>query len=169
MIFKKKGMSDVVANMLIILLTITSVVIVANIVIPFVNRSLESTSCFEYRDYFKFDESFGYNCFDESNDRYLISIKTDSNSEKVEGFSLRFLEDGGSSSTIIIKNNTISSEVKMLEDIANGKIIIPGEKYSALTYNYSSNLLYDRVEVYPMIRESKICDLSDSIKLIKCG
>ncbi len=169
MIVKKKGMSDVVANMLIILLTITAVVIVGNIVIPFVNRSLESTSCFEYRDYFKFDQSFGYNCYDESNDRYLITIKTDSNSEKVEGFSLRFLEDGGSSNLVAVKNNTIYNEVKMLEDVANGKLIIPGEKYSALTYNYSSNLIYERVEIYPVIKENKICDLSDSIKLIKCN
>ncbi len=162
----KRGLSDVVSNMLIILLTISAVIIVGNIVIPFVNRSLESTSCFEFRDHFKFDDSFGYNCYDDS-ERYVISVKANGNVTNVEGLSLRFL-GGDISDTITIKEGLTLSNLKMFDESIGSGLIVPGASYSALTYNYSSNQDYDRVEVYPIIAGDKLCDQSDSMRLVEC-
>ena len=165
---EKRGLSDVVSNILIILLTISAVVIVGNVVVPFVNRSLESTSCFDFRDHFKFDDEFGYNCRESVNDRYVISVKINAeNTDKIEGFSLRFL-GGDKSETVTIKEGISLTNVKMFDDIGSGMLEVPGAAYSSLTYNYSSNIEYDKVEIYPIISEDKLCDQSDSMRLIKC-
>ena len=50
MIFNKKGLSTVVATMLIILLTLTAGSILITIVVPYVKNSLDSTECFKFRD-----------------------------------------------------------------------------------------------------------------------
>ena len=85
---KKRGLSGVVATALLLLITISAVVIVANFIIPFVNKSLESTSCFKFRDYFSFEEGDGFNCHNQES-IYSMSVKTrtdDKDADKIKGF-----------------------------------------------------------------------------------
>ena len=50
---RKRGLSNVVSTILLVLLTFSAVVIVAGILIPFVRDSLnEGSECLDYRDYF---------------------------------------------------------------------------------------------------------------------
>lgn len=159
--------------MLLILLTIVAFTIISSVIVSFTERSLEKTKCFEFRDYFLFDESFGYNCYDDDANRYILSIKArsdNSNAELVKGFSLRLLSET-SSVSVTVKDEEPSGEIKMFdESIGDGNLVIPisGGKYSSLTYNYTSTENYDKMEVYPLIEEDKICEMSDSIKLTKC-
>ena len=152
MIIEKRGLSSVIATALLILLTIIAVTMIAAFVVPFVRNSLEETSCFEFRDYFKFDESLGYNCYqDNANDRwYLTTIraKTDESiAGKVDGFALRFVK----------------------QDAVERIDVLNGRPASVLGYNYSSSNYYEKAEIYAIIENDKICDMSDSIKLTKCG
>ncbi len=177
----KRGLSAVLATVFIILLTVTAVVIVSQFAIPFVRDSLEGTSCFKYRDYFKFDEEFSFNCYKPGNPKeYKLSLKTNPDNvdtSKVIGFDFRFLEEGtatsvGTAKSVHIRNKAIqSSEIYMFHNpnpTANFNIPLAEGTYSTITYIYKTNTLYGKVEVYPVLEEEKLCDPSDSIKLIQC-
>ena len=169
MIFNKKGLSTVVATMLIILLTLTAGSILITIVVPYVKNSLDSTECFKFRDYYSFDESLGYSCYDEANNRYVMSIKVrtdETDANKIKGLDLRFLSDA-KADVVEIKEGAFTPNVEMLD---GGELVVPvaGGKYRAVTYNYTTNEAYDKVEVYPISTDGKICDKSDSIKISKC-
>ncbi len=168
-----RGMSSVVASVLLILITISAVAIISTFIIEFTDKSLKSTECFDFRDYFSFDQSFDYNCRDESNGIYLISVKSrpdNSSSEFIDGLSLRFMGDGNTATEHIIGGTPTGIIEMMDERIGNGRLVIPksGSRYSALTYNYSSNEIYNKIEVYALLKGGKICDMSDSIEIVPC-
>lgn len=170
----KKGLSAVIATVLLILLTVSAVAIVSTFLIPFVNRSLENTSCFEFKEYFKFDDSFGYSCYIENGIRknYFLTVRAkpdNSSANKIEGFSLRFL-GGGFANTVEVIDGRPFSDIEVIGNVGQSNLFVPshGGRFSVLTYNYTSNNLYDKVEIYPIIKDNKICDQSDSIKLTEC-
>lgn len=184
MIKEKKGMSPVVATVLLVLLTISAVAIISNFLIPFTDKSLEGTECLNYKDYFTFDLSFDYNCYDAANKRYIFTIRAspdNSSSDKIEGFGLRLVDLGSGSATNVkafrgvveaSQENIDFGGIKMFNpDVGSGKIIIPssGGRYSVLSYSYSSeNDKYTNVEVYPILKGEKICEKSDSIEIVNC-
>lgn len=172
MVLKKRGLSAVVATVLLILLSVSAIVIVAGFIIPFVKKSLEGTNCFEYRDYFKFDESFGFDCYSENGGvyNYMLTVKPradNTGAESIIGFGLKFMAEGGGTTANFIGGAAPSGSIKMFN---GGNIIIPvsGGAYSTLTYNYTAGSKYTRVEIYPILKENRICDVSDSTKLKEC-
>lgn len=175
---KKRGLSVVVASTLLILLAVSGVVIIGGYLIPFTRDSLVDTACFDFRDYFSFDDSFGFNCYSQNSAdyNYIFSVRAradNSNSERVIGLNVRFLTSGSDRSSIAtVKKGVISGGLKMHGSIPPD-IPKAGGAYASLSYDYaSSNVLYETVEVYPIIQDpknpdGKICEKSDSVKLIK--
>ena len=169
---KKRGLSGVVATALLLLITISAVVIAANFIIPFVNKSLESTSCFKFRDYFSFEEGDGFNCHNQES-IYSMSVKTrtdDKDADKIKGFIIRFKNNVTTESINVTDGASSTATFKMFEEVEEvGKLVIPkaGGDYSLLSYNYNSNVNYTIAEIYPILN-GKICDMSDSIKLNNC-
>jgi len=179
MMIKKRGLSVVVASMLLILLAVSGVVIIGGYLIPFTRDSLDNTACFDFRDYFSFDDSLGFNCYSQSGGKnnYVFSVRAradNSSAEKVIGLNVRFLTLGGDGSSIatVKKGSAIVGGLTMHGGISPD-IPKAGGAYSALSYDYASGVLYETVEVYPIIQDpknldGKVCEKSDSIKLIKC-
>lgn len=167
----KRGLSSVVATVLILLLTVSAVTILAQYVIPFIYESLEGTECFEFREYFKFDESFGYNCYEKVGDdyKYAVSVRAkgeNTSADDVEGFALRFIKENDAE-TVNVKKDAPQDAIKMLD--ITGNLIIPRiDDYSVLSYEYSSTIEYDKVEIYAIIKGDKICDMSDVTRVEKC-
>ena len=157
--------------MLIILLTLVAVSIVAGIVVPFVNKSLKSTSCFKAKDYLSFDDRSKYNCYDESNARYIIAVKSKLNEttkEGIKGFNLRFIKEDNVKVIGIIEGS-IDPNLKMFDQSISANLILPSAgKYPSLVYNYTSSETYEKVELYALMNDDRVCDKSDSIKLPKC-
>ena len=99
----------------------------------------------------------------------MITIRAtgeNSTSKDIKGFNLRFLKENGESYLLEIKEGVAPEGVMMM---GGGNLAVPlvGGNYSVLSYNYTSSIKYDEVEVYPLM--DKICDISDSIKLSGCG
>lgn len=188
---QKRGLSDVVATVLIILLTVLAVTIVARFVIPYVSNSLsQGGECFQYKDYYKFQESLDYkgknlhfNCYNETSKIYGMAIgafksgdTSDTNLSKVNETSVNLnivfvRSDTGESTTVEIrKEKGVSMNdggVRMLnQNIASLKVPNVGE---VQTYVYNSSTLYNAIEVYPVLGNGRVCEKSDRIDLIKCS
>jgi len=169
----KKGISSVVATVSLILLTFAAVVIVAGFVVPFVRDNLDSGSeCFPYRDYFTFEEEYGYNCYNitAGEKSQWVSVRTGSIDEEKEkrviGFKLSFVRQGGSD-VVDIDEVGSANNVMMLNGSSALTIPKSGE---VRTYIYAKNESFSSVEIFPKLEEGKVCAKSDSIKLDNlCG
>jgi len=167
-----RGVSPVVATVLLILLTIGAVGIIAGIVIPFVKDGLtKSTACLEYRDFFQFADEFAYNCYQPGNEGVLhaVSVRAQASSDvsaEVKGFELVFLKSGASKKVGVVNGTDVSSELYMLDNSESKLVVpLPGEM---LTFIYSSAGAYAGVEIYPVLGSGKVCDKSDEVKLLLC-
>jgi len=108
----KRGISPIIATVLTIMITIAAVAIIAGFVVPFVKNSLQkSTECLPYKEYYLFDESFGYNCKDNANNLYAFSIKASFDkalSEKIEGIRLVLNDKRGFARSVELKKDDAS-------------------------------------------------------------
>ncbi len=180
----KKGVSPVVATVLLILITIAGISIIAGVLIPFISNNLESsTACIEYQNYYEFSNEFSFNCYKEypaggagtqayvAQKGHAITLRAGSDgevSEGIKGFEMIFLKTG-SSKKFVITNKTVVASVpgaQVLEGVSETfEIPKSGE---IMTYVVNDSSLYAGVEVYPVLDSGKVCDLSDSITLHLC-
>ncbi len=168
---KKRGLSPIIATVLILLLTVAAISLIASYLIPFIKKTLTlGTECINYREYFKFEDSFGYNCFNSTNNLHGVSIKTNVQglAEKdTEGLGLALIfTDDLTSKKVEIKDNGSIEQIKILGPIAPLEVVKPGE---ILTYVYNGTPnLYTKVEAYAILKSGRICDKSDEINLVPC-
>ena len=184
-IFGKKGISSIIATALILVLTVVAVSIVANYVIPFTTKSLESTECVKYKDYFIFDNSFEYNCFDPAaQDHYALTVKQNPSekSEDIIGFKLVLEKEGftelfevNSSIDQSCGSSTVKG-IKILDQAkicpASGKLKIPGEDgFKIITYllNTAGGTDYKKAKIYPILKDGRTCAESDNILINQCS
>lgn len=175
----KRGVSPVIATVLIILVTIAAAGIIAGIAVPFVRDGLDkSTECLEFKEYYNFEKSiefnnteYRYNCVKtvpvsgESVNRYGFSVrantvnKKDNLSDKLGGFNVVLYTEDGKSEVISVDenyDNVIESEGIPLE----GEI---------KTYYYDSDEFFINMEVYSRLNGGRVCELSDEIKISLCN
>jgi flagellin-like protein len=61
----KRGVSDVVATILVVLITVAAAGLLISFVLPFIQKSLNTgTECLKYKDYLKFAPDLKYTCYD---------------------------------------------------------------------------------------------------------
>jgi flagellin-like protein len=175
MIGNKKGLSEVVSTVLVIMITISAIAILAGFLVPFVKNSLtKGTECTDYNEYYTFDESFGYNCYNTStgDNIYLVSIKKSSDrvlENNSDEFRIVFKTKSGEQKPLVVKNGVASSNLA-------GSILLPDENNlrvpragGTLTYVYNgSSESYESAEVYPVLKSGRICEQKDFINLRKC-
>jgi len=171
----KKAVSEVIATMLIVLISVALIVVVAKFIIPFVKNSLtQSTECINYMNSYKFQESFysngnelRYNCFDKTN-HVGFSVKGDAsieNDSSLLGFDLILYEEGSSKKISIRKGD--SSEIKMLSGNTSIQIPLRGE-VRTYVYTKQGEGIFTSMEVHPVLASGRVCDVSDRIKLDVC-
>ncbi|MEM4259510.1 MAG: archaellin/type IV pilin N-terminal domain-containing protein [Candidatus Pacearchaeota archaeon] len=171
----KRGVSQVVATVLIILTTISAVAILYAFVVPFVKNSLtRSTECMPYQEFYTFDE-LGYNCYNST--LYALSIKTKfdkSLANNTEGLKIVLTERGGLNKIIDIRNGMQSSSEEggvWILNNANDKLRIAGAG-GVITYVYHAleGEEFITAEVYPVLKSGRICaDVKEEIKLVSCS
>jgi len=161
MIMNKRGISQIVAVVLIIVITITAFSIIASFTLSFVKNNLEKAKTCEFnKEYLKINDLLDFNCYDDSEGVYKISIE--SASEDLEGFNIVFIK-GSETKAISAKSGDLS-ELTMLDDTP---IEIP-KKGETLTYKYSSTEDYDSIKVYPTISNNVNCNFPAEKNLVKC-
>lgn len=165
----KRGLSTIIATILIILITITAVAIMASIIIPFTRNSLEdSTACLALQDSLQFDDPSNFNCYTSSNQgEYRLSVKARADEkidEELIGLVL-VLSSDTKSLPLKITSTELPSDVSIFRYIEGlSKIPTSGE---LRTYIYTTADSFTKAEVIP-ISKKKTCDPSDSIELKPC-
>ena len=176
MIKDKRGLSEVVSTVLIVMITISAIAILAGFLVPFVkDRLSKGSECTSYGEFYTFDESFKYNCYNATSgdNIYLVSIKKstdtalENNSDELR---IVFKTESGEQKTLPVKNGGISSNLA-------GSIVLYGENSlrvpkagGTLTYIYnaSSSEIYESAEVYSVLKSGRICEQKDFINLRRC-
>jgi hypothetical protein len=170
MIKTKKGVSPVIATILLVVVSIAAIAIIAGIIIPFVRDSLDdSKKCFEIRDYVTIDSGSAYTCYQNDSGDYFIniSVKRGVKETNIEGFMIA-ISGGGSSETFEIKNGTSDQRIKMLDGTSN--LVIP-TRGGTRTYslNTSTNLPeIGYAEISPILGGGGTCDSIGQVNIGKC-
>jgi flagellin-like protein len=186
MINSKRGLSAVIATVLLLLITISAVVIIAGVILPFITGNLESsTECVDFRGYFTFEEKFEfggdtlrYNCYqdadgDGSNELYGASIRAGVNKsgsvDELVGFDLVYIVKQGAAKTVKVRDGEESEGVLLLSGESVSVLRVPGPgEVRTYVYEESGGSEYEKVEVYPVLSNDRICDMSDEIELRRC-
>lgn len=169
----RKGLSEVIATVTLILLTVAAASLLAGFIVPYARTNLAKTECFSYKDYFYFDEENGYNCYNNSAATYklyAVSVGAQSSNTNapagVNGFRLAF-ESDNSSEVLELNNGSVQSSdnkgVRMLEGGEIIKLPVIGE---LKTYILNTTGTYSTVKVFPILKDGRTCgDPSDQLTL----
>lgn len=146
----KRGISAIVATVLIILITVASVTIVWTAIIPMIKTNLEvGTICLDAD--VLIDDSSGYTCYDA--DKNIVAVRVKKGSSDLNISEIQFvLSSGGISKEIVAPFGLGSNEKKMF--------------YVPLSINA------EEVSVAPVIsvgNSRKTCDVTDTVKLKDCN
>lgn len=136
----KRGISTVVATVLIVLITVAAVTILWAAISPLIDKNLQSgTSCVEAQSSLSIDANKQYTCFDAANDIIYYRIQRNSNDAALEGATLIYSINGTSDNVEtsvpkpngnIVLNNVTSSDINTTSDVTYSiaaKILIEGE------------------------------------------
>ena len=164
---EKRGVSPVIATVLLLLLTLVIVSILAIFVIPFVQRNLQGGGdCFDVLGDLKFDDSnYNCNCVNESNADIKgtgFSVRIDS--EDIAGFKVSLFKQG-SADQFDIKNGTQLANIRMLGGQFNGLLEIP---VKGGIRTYVANGTYERIEINPILKSGKLCDERQRTNVLEC-
>lgn len=162
---RKRGLSNVVATVVLVFITSVAVVIIAGVVIPFVKNNLSESDCFNYKDYFMFESSYGYNCWANSDNskNFVVSVIANSNEPRVTGIRFTFLNRGNARSFEIKENQEISPEFRMLNSSKQYFEIPRGGEVRTYVFNSTEN--WSEARISAQIDGKKFCDFSDNINL----
>lgn len=170
---KRKGISPVIATVMIMMITVAAAALIMGFVLPFINEQTEGASeCFDVFQGVEFG-STAYNCYLDSsmtcggsacNERTAFSVRV--MKEGVVGLKISLTGVGSSDSYEI--NGTISpgDNFRMLDDGTYGDILSFPEVGGMRTYVVTKN--YESIKVAPILENDKICDVMDSVVLDAC-
>ena len=126
---EKRGISPVIATVLLVAVSVAAIVVLAGVIMPMIRTQLgQGKSCFELREYFQIQES-AYSCY---NTTTRLMIERGMNNYDVKGFVVS-IASAGSSKRFDVYDNVNNSGIRMLDNSAI-KIPNPGE---AKTYVFS--------------------------------
>lgn len=174
---KKRGVSPVIATVLLVILALAAVGILASYLVNFTKTGLgKAGECIPYRDYFKFDDSFGYDC--RSGNLYAFSIKVTSTEDEslagnLKGFSVAFTDENGETSVSNVYSGNLSGcgagKTKMLAKGCSEALALPAAG-GTKTYVYDSGgKSFKTAEVYAVLSNNRLCEKSDTIEIMDCG
>lgn len=167
--FSKKGVSPIIATVLLVILTLVAVGILAAFVIPFVNDSFKnSKECFDVLDKVKFDGDSLYNCYaynasGEREARTGFSVRMDT--AEALAFKVTFTA-AGRGNTYTVENGTSLENIRMLDRNFGTTLEVP---LKGGVRTYVINGTYERIELAPVLKSGDVCDTRASISIGQCA
>ena len=153
----KRGVSaqaDIVSTILLVLLSIVLVGLVIGFVVPFVKEKLSSGDCLEVLGKIEIKPDYTY----YANNQMYVQIHIADASQLINGLAISL--GGADSKNFRIINGSTLSDVKMYN--GNSDLELPNNNEER-TYNITSSVKPTSVSVYPILKNNKICEVSDTI------
>lgn len=177
---EKKGVSTVVATVLILLITISAFAILSQFLIPYVKSALaDAGDCKDYEHYFSIQETiddengvFNYNCYDNSKNNLTgISIRGKAELKdklgNLKGFQVVLKNDSTSTSFRVI-DGEITPQVWVAGDYPPVRPLKIPQPNDIITYVYNGTQYYNNVEVYAIVKTGKVCNIASKISIDRC-
>ena len=161
----RKGVSPVIATVLLVVLTLVAVGILAAFIIPFVNDSFkDSKECFDVLGKVKFDADSLYNCkVTGATSRTGFSVRMDTD----QVFALKAVfTKSGRGNTYDIENGTVTSGIRMLNGQFNQPLEVP---FRGGVRTYVADDWYDRVEISAVLKSGAVCDMREKLTVNDCA
>jgi hypothetical protein len=160
---KKRGLSVVVASVLMIVLVMSAVIIVWGVVKNMIEgRTEEAQDCFnvEFGDKVMINED--YTCYNSTNESVHVSIGL--SEEEIDGL-LISIESAGASKTVILTHESQNlPDVKNYPQFSSG-VKLPSSN-AGLTYYFTGFTSVDAIKIAPQVGEYQ-CKVSDSVVQIE--
>ncbi len=145
----KRGISSLIATVLMILVTIAAVGIITQSVVPLVQENLKTTTQCEAVS-LNVETQYGYSFYDSAKNVVSISVSRGPEEGEIIGFQLKLMNNNGTSKVIEIRENINSSYVDSNEmpGVNSQKVYL----INTNTLNFSS---IEKVTVSPIIKTGK--------------
>lgn len=162
----KRGVSPVIATVLLLVLTIVIGGVIFSVVIPFVKDSLgNSKVCLEALESVEFAES-KFNCYKQTAP-YDTGFSIKLNKDGITGFRVALIDSNGNSDVKDIKPSPAQPPegIRMVggSNVAFSFPSVGGQR------SYVANKQYSRAEISPIVQSGKICAVADVVEFTPCG
>tara|TARA_Y100000310_G_C20614270_1_gene779753 strand:+ start:115 stop:618 length:504 start_codon:yes stop_codon:yes gene_type:complete len=163
MVKNKKAQAGIIGTVLLILIVITATMVVISFVLPFVRERLEGGDCVNVAGEIEIKNNLQYTCYNSTSNKMSVQIGYGDIENLTNGFQLSIGSSGESQSFEILSGATADS-VTMLD--GSTTMQLPG-KNGIRTYLFAEiTSVPESVEIYPILKNNKACDVSDSLTLI---
>ena len=164
---KKKGLTPVIATILLILLAVTAVIAIASFIIPWMNQDLdEGKTCFDLKGKIEVIDDDSYSCYDEALGEAKVWIRVNDLGEiKLNGILVSLIGSGQSKEFRVIEDSLIPG-VSML--VGGVDLKVPNKQDISMTYVFSDlSFKVERVIVAGILENDKICG-DENFPIPKC-
>ena len=150
---RKRGLSTVIATLLIVMLTIFSAVIIAGLIIPMIKDNMaKSKGCYDVRDSFIIDMETGLTCYNDDSTSVMVKMVKQSS---IKGFIFMLSSSSENKRYEVIDGSVVTDEVKMY-NISKTEIRIPKEQGEAETYIF--DVKADNVKLALVLQDNNVCE-----------
>ncbi len=167
----KRGVSPVIATVLLLVITVVIASIIFAFVVPFVNKSLgNSKACLNVIDSVEFPES-KFNCYRDyplgstppSETGFSVKVKKPG----VTGVRVALIDKDENSKVSSIYEGTTDPDLRPVgtATVYNTALVFPSNS-GQRTYVSKGN--YTRAEISPIVESGDICAVSDTVEFTKC-
>ena len=162
----KKGISAVVATVLIILITVAAVTIIWAAIIPMIkDQTTGGTTCLDAVSQVSIGTDGGYTCYKLTDDKVQIQVKLGATDVKIEDVQI-IVSTGGDTESFDSTKTPV--EVAGTMPAANGQSILEVE----LSYDITATAFPSKVEIAPIVsvgQTDKTCEIAASAVLSACS
>jgi len=172
MIKSKKGVSPLIATILLILISIIAIASIFAFVVPFVKDMLEeSKECFNIPEQISIIDSSVYTCFNNDKSKIGVSVKRSSEEVEIGGFKISVKgKDASNTDTAVIveiKQGEFPTDAYMLD--GSQPPVLPGrgeEKTYVITLN---DVTPEKVVIAPISAKGELCNVADEVEIPLCS
>ena len=161
----KKGISAVVATVLIILITVAAVTIIWAAVIPMIkDQTTGGTVCLDAVSQLSISTDGGYTCYDDTNDEVDVQVGMGASDLTLAGVQI-IVSKGGDTASF---DSTDASPVTVAGSVPSAN----GESILTVDYLMSGTDVPTKVEVAPIVevgQTNKVCEIAASAVLSACA
>ena len=170
----KKGVSPIIATILLILISIVAVATIVAFVVPFVKNYLDdSKECFNIPEQISIKDSSKYTCFNNVDNKIGVGVIRSSEDVEIGGFkiSIQGTDAAGDLQSVVfeIKDGESTTDVSMLT--TPGVLSVPGkgeERTYVVSLGGSLIKTPERILVAPISAKGKQCSVADEVELRIC-